>query len=87
MTRSNELSEKGVVYPIRRDSAVERIADLPYRDSNPALTLDIYRPADADTLLPAAVLVHGDLRDPEAVKDLKDGAQYRSCGALIAATG
>jgi len=81
------MLEKRVVYPIRRDSATERVADLPYRDSTPALTLDIYRPAGAKTLLPTAVLVHGDLRDPEAVKDLKDWGQYRSWGELIAATG
>jgi acetyl esterase/lipase len=81
------MLEKGVVYPIPRDSEIERVADLPYRDSTPALTLDIYRPAGAKALLPTAVLVHGDLRDPEAVKDVKDWGQYRSWGELIAATG
>jgi hypothetical protein len=36
---------------------------------------------------PSAVLIHGDLAEPELVRDFKDWGQYRSWGELTASTG
>jgi hypothetical protein len=35
------------------------------------MTLDVYRPARTTETLPAAVFIHGDLAEPELVRDIQ----------------
>jgi dienelactone hydrolase len=51
------------------------------------MTLDVYRPAGTTEKLPAAVFIHGDLAQPDLVRDIKDWGQYRSWVELTASTG
>lgn len=87
-TRVEEMKSKVVVYPTPPEPGVERAVDLTYRVVDGAsMTLDVYRPARTTEKLPAAVFIHGDLAEPELVRDIKDWGQYRSWGELTASTG
>ncbi|MEL6546051.1 MAG: alpha/beta hydrolase [Myxococcota bacterium] len=56
----NTATRLGRLHPSHRDTSVERLGDLPYREgSGAAHRLDVYRPRERSGPLPVVIYIHG----------------------------